>query len=310
MAGKKFSIVIPAYNYARFLPRVLDSILGQQGDDYDVTVINDGSTDETETVVQPYLQRYRQKLFYVSQENRGLAGARNRGVAETGGEYLIFVDADDRMVDGALAVFRRYLDRHPGTDMVFGAYYSVYENGVKKLRKPPVLSPDAFENFRNYIQGKFVISNGSVAIRRRVFEKIKYPESARSNEHYVMDGQMLALYQCNSFPDPVLEVHTHDSRLRQDLASIEQTGLSIVDLLFDPKLLPEKFMTLKKTFLSRLLLSRFRTYYQAGQYQQAKTFFNQAIKTCPANIIKLSYLRKYLRCWMRPDKNKQPVKTA
>lgn len=308
MANKKFSIVIPAYNYAHFLPRALDSILAQPGNDYDVTIINDGSTDQTEAVVQPLLAQHPDKLNYVYQENRGLAGARNRGVAETKGEYLIFVDADDRLIDNALGVFRSYLSIHPETDMVFGAYYSVYKNGQKKLRRPPILSEDPFVNFKNYIQGKFVISNGSLAIRRKVFDRIRYPETTRINEHYVMDGQMLALYQCASVPDPVLEVYAHDSRLRQNIKNIEQTGLSIVDLLFDQTLLPEKFMSLKKLFLSRLLLSRFRTYYQAGLYNQARDFYTQAIRARPKNLTRISYLRKFLKCYWLCLSEKQSVK--
>lgn len=309
MANKKFSIVIPAYNYAHYLPRALDSILAQQGDDFDIMVINDGSTDDTESVVAPYLEQHPGKLNYVYQENRGLAGARNRGVTETSGEYLIFLDADDRLVQGALDVFRKYFQSHPDTDMVFGAYYSVYEDGQKKLRRPPVLSDSAYTNFKNYIQGKFVISNGSIAIKRQVFERIQYPESARSNEHYVMDGQMLALYQCASVPEPVLEVYAHGSRLRQDITSIEKTGLSIVDLLFDNNLLPEKFMGLRNAFLSRLLLSRFRTYYQAGLFQKARGFYIDAIKTRPVNLGRFSYLRKFIKSFLQADKDNQPLKS-
>ncbi|MFV1993116.1 MAG: glycosyltransferase family 2 protein [Acidiferrobacterales bacterium] len=306
MANIKFSIIIPTYNYAHFLPRVLDSILGQQGDDYDVTIIDDGSTDDSETVVQPFLQQHQGKLNYIYQENRGPSAARNRGVAETKGQYLIFVDADDRLLESALAVFRTYLAACPETDMVFGAYYSVYESGKKKLRESPILSSSNFINFRKYIRGKFVISNGSMVIRRSIFDQLQYPESARNNEHYVMDGQMLALFRCATVPEPVLEVYTHDSRLRQDIKSIEQAGLSVVDLLFNRALLPEEFMSLRKVFLSRLLLSRFRSYFQAGLYGQANDLYIQAIKARPMNIFRLSYLRKYLKsCWLYFSKGQQ-----
>ncbi len=308
MANTKFSIIIPTYNYAHFLPRALDSILGQQGNDYDVTIINDGSTDDTEAVVQPFLQQHHGKLNYIYQENRGPSAARNRGVAETTGQYMIFVDADDRLLENALAVFRTYLAACPESDMVFGAYYSVYESGHKKLRKPPILSRNAFINFKKYIQGKFVISNGSMVIRRSIFDRLQYPEAARNNEHYVMDGQMLALFQCATVPEPVLEVYTHDSRLRQDIKSIEQAGLSIVDLLFNRALLPDKFMSLRNIFLSRLLLSRFRSYFQAGLYGQANDFYIQAIKARPMNISRISYLRKFLKSSWRYFSKGQPVK--
>lgn len=87
------SVVVTAYNYAEFLPCCLESVLGQTHADLDVVVVDDGSTDNTRQVVEPYLADAR--LRYVYQENAGQSSAKNRGVRESRSELVAFVDADD-----------------------------------------------------------------------------------------------------------------------------------------------------------------------------------------------------------------------
>ena len=85
------SIIIPTYNYARFLPYAVDSALNQNYLNVEVIVVNDGSKDETSEVAQSYGERIR----YIYQENQGLSAARNSGIQEAKGDYLVFLDADD-----------------------------------------------------------------------------------------------------------------------------------------------------------------------------------------------------------------------
>lgn len=94
----KLSIIIPAYNAEAYLPQCLDSILAQERQDCEVIVVDDGSTDGTATLLQRYPD-----VKVVHQENRGMSTARNRGLDEAQGEYILFVDSDDLLTDGALA---------------------------------------------------------------------------------------------------------------------------------------------------------------------------------------------------------------
>lgn len=94
------SVVIPSYNCAEFLPQALDSVLIQSYSVIEIIIVDDGSTDETRQIVQPYLGR--QNIRYVYQENRGLPGARNRGVEESRGEFIAVLDADDALAPTAL----------------------------------------------------------------------------------------------------------------------------------------------------------------------------------------------------------------
>ncbi|QYO63390.1 glycosyltransferase family 2 protein [Leptolyngbya sp. 7M] len=94
------SLIIPAYNGERFITKALDSILHQTYSDYEIIVVNDGSTDQTAAVLQPYRERIR----YIEQANRGVAAARNRGMALAQGELIAFLDQDDVLLPDKLAV--------------------------------------------------------------------------------------------------------------------------------------------------------------------------------------------------------------
>ena len=85
------SVVIPAYNSASYLAEAVESALGQTFKDLEILVVDDGSTDET----QELMRRYGPPVRCLSQENTGVATARNRGIDESRGRYVAFLDADD-----------------------------------------------------------------------------------------------------------------------------------------------------------------------------------------------------------------------
>ena len=99
----KLSIIIPMYNAERYIGGCLDSLLNQDlsVEEYEIIVINDGSTDNGEQIVQTYIKKYPQILLY-SQENGGVSNARNKGMSLARGEYVCFVDADDFLIENAL----------------------------------------------------------------------------------------------------------------------------------------------------------------------------------------------------------------
>src|SRR5215213_6007654 len=137
--GGLVSVVIPCYNQARFLGEAIESILSQGYSDFEVIVVDDGSQDDTEKVASRYAtEDSRVKL--VRQENRGLAGARNTGLAEARGEYVVFLDSDDRLVGGALEVGVRELGSHPRCAFVSGQYTAVAADGSPLWRphEPPL----------------------------------------------------------------------------------------------------------------------------------------------------------------------------
>ncbi len=297
----RFSIVIPAYNYGAILGRAVESALAQSGDDYEVLVIDDGSTDQTPQVLAE-LQRKHPRLKFLRQENRGLAAVRNRGVDETTGDYLLFLDADDRLLPTALERFRAFLEQHPGPwGMVFAGHLSVHPDGRVKEHPARPLGADRGENFRGYLRRRFGISNGAALMSRGVFSSIRYPEHLRSTEDIPVFAQVLALYDCTSISEPVLEVHKHDDSMRNDLEAIRRTGTSVVDRLFDPQILPQELMACREEFLARQSLSLFRALYLARRYREARGHFHEGIRRSPRLLLEGAYLSKYLRSFLKGE---------
>lgn len=98
-----FSFVIPSYNAARYLEDCLNSIysLDLGKNQREVIVVNDGSTDETESLTEAYKARHQELIVITQQQNRGLSAARNVGLSKAAGDYVYFVDADDILLKGA-----------------------------------------------------------------------------------------------------------------------------------------------------------------------------------------------------------------
>lgn len=87
----KVSVVIPVYNARDVIRETIESMLAQTWTDYDIVIVDDGSTDGSEAIVR----KFRDRIRYMRQENSGVACARNRGIAESTGEYVALLDHDD-----------------------------------------------------------------------------------------------------------------------------------------------------------------------------------------------------------------------
>lgn len=136
-----FSIVIPTYNRARLLEETLASVFAQEETDYEVLVVDDGSTDDTlET-----LARYGERVRVLKQQNAGPGAARNLGIQEARGEYVAFLDSDDLWFPWTLATYRRALG---GASVVMGtaAAFSRPEELAGVVREPPRVV-----RFRDYL---------------------------------------------------------------------------------------------------------------------------------------------------------------
>jgi glycosyltransferase involved in cell wall biosynthesis len=119
------SIVIPSYQHAGELPLCLESIFAQDRKDFEIIVVNDGSTDNTLEVLKPFEGR----ITLITQENKGGNAARNRGWAEAKGKYVLFCDADVIMRPDMLSQMVRALEKNPGASYA----YSSFRFGWKKF---------------------------------------------------------------------------------------------------------------------------------------------------------------------------------
>ena len=141
----KVSVIIPSYNCDRYLPEAIESVLNQTYKDYEIIVINDGSTDLTSEVIAPYLERIR----YVYQENQGAGQARNRGLYLARGELIAFLDADDLFLPHKLKEQVAIFEEREEIGIVNSGFRVIRENGepimdVERWQEIPDLTPEVW----------------------------------------------------------------------------------------------------------------------------------------------------------------------
>jgi len=124
-----FSVIIPSYNRADFLMNTIPSVLQQQMTDFELLLIDDGSTDNTEEVVGGFAMND-QRIRYIYQTNAERGAARNNGIRNASGPYLVFFDSDDEMKNNYLRVLYDGIASHPGYDF-YCANYVYNRDGVE-----------------------------------------------------------------------------------------------------------------------------------------------------------------------------------
>ena len=146
----KLSIIIPVYNTQEYLAACLDSALDKACNDYEIVIVNDGSTDDSGIIAAGYASRYPELIRVITTENGGLGAARNVGLEAAQGDYLLFVDSDDTLAKGALKEMLAAIDGsfdigifdilqvNPSGDTV-GTIYGCTEGGDFTLSESPRL---------------------------------------------------------------------------------------------------------------------------------------------------------------------------
>jgi len=221
------SVIIPCYNQAHFLDEAIESVLAQTYSSREIIVVDDGSTDNTATVA-----RCHSPVGYIYQENAGPSAARNTGVKESRGEYLVFLDADDRLLPEALEIGVGCLRQHPECAFASGFCRLIVADG-SLLGKPeqPSIARDYYLEFlrRNYIW-----CPGSVIYQRSIFEIVKgFDTSLGRCEDYDLFLRITKDHPIFCHNQFVADYRLHNSSRSADQASMLQDTLSALDAQWD-----------------------------------------------------------------------------
>jgi hypothetical protein len=172
------SIVIPCYNQERFLADAIESALGQTCQEVEVVVVDDGSHDNTAAVAARY-----PTVRYLNQTNKGLSEARNAGLRATNGDFLIFLDADDRLVSNAVERGVEFLSSNPEIAFVSGHYNLIATDGSLINQSPSCCVEKG--HFEALLRSCYVGLIGSAMFRRSLFEHVGgFAPSLRACEDY------------------------------------------------------------------------------------------------------------------------------
>ena len=134
----KVSIIVPVYNVEKYIEKSLNSLINQTFDDFEIIIINDGSTDKSKDVIDTFIEKYPEKIKYFEKENGGAADARNYGINVATGEYIAFLDPDDYIEKEMLDEMYNKA-KEENSDLVECDFYWEYPN-KKKLDTGEVYS--------------------------------------------------------------------------------------------------------------------------------------------------------------------------
>ena len=218
----RISVIIPSYNHAHFLPRAVDSVLAQDYGNVEIVVVDDGSTDDTATVAA----RYGDRIRYVHQENRGLAGARNTGLREARGEIVFFLDADDEVHGDTLGRLEEALSRAGEAFALVACLprlvsWSEGELTGRPVELPPPPSPPPGAEFIEVTWRDLVVGSRfpcTVLARRSVFEA---DDCGEFDEGYGRLGcedrdmwiRIAARHRIAMLPERLVTLHRHSDNM-------------------------------------------------------------------------------------------------
>jgi len=310
-ARVRVTVILPTYNRAAFLPGAFASLAAQTFTDWDLVIVDDGSTDGTRAIVDEYLKT-NNRARYVYQENRGAYGARNRGVDEATGRYLAFFDSDDLWLPHHLERCVSALEAHPEIDWVFGACTQVdrangavidpntsylggrprpfvslkarVENGLHIINDPTVLECQI-------LHGLYCGLQNSV-IKRDLFEGRRFNEKFRVVEDELFVIKVLAAGARFAYflePHVIYQVHTDNSSASAGPASLTK-HVSIYSELTDgfEQLMPMTQLTTRQRRALRKRLAReyfwhlgYVGYWQNGRHSEAFDMFKRGLAVWP-----------------------------
>lgn len=129
------SVIIPVFNVEEFVDECVGSVLTQRYRDFELIIVDDGSSDASGSICEEYSRKSDRVTLVREERNMGVSRARNTGLARATGEYVVFVDGDDWLSEGALGELAEYLTQHPGTELVTWAHRVLYQDGSTQTRK-------------------------------------------------------------------------------------------------------------------------------------------------------------------------------
>lgn len=198
------SIIIPTFNSAAYIRECLESVFAQTFQDYEVIVVDDGSTDETSSIVQGFGPRVR----FVAQENKGPAVARNHGISLAKGAWISFLDSDDLWLPDKLEKQTRFALDHPEYGLITTEASSFDESGVLAPRmKARVYNIRNGLVVRDLLFGNWVQTSG-VMVRRECFEKVGkfHEERGLRGTDWILWMQIAAQYPIYFMEEPLAKI--------------------------------------------------------------------------------------------------------
>jgi len=293
------SVVIPTYNRATLIGETLDSVLAQTYRDFEVIVVDDGSTDNTPAVINA---GYKGLVRYIRQENAGQAAARNTGIRIANGTYIAFLDDDDLWLPHKLARQMPLFESNPATVWVYCDAQVFDDTTGQPLHNFSQINPPHAGQVAHHLLQRDFIASPTPIIRRAIFEKVGYFDESgliRRREDWEMWLRIAAVYTVDYLPEVLARYRVHSGSATQTESAYEvyQSRAAVIEraVAFAPQI----YGPIRAQAMAALCLFTGRQLALAGQPAQARQMFTQAIRWQPALLSAYNHwLLSWLGSWL------------
>ena len=221
--SERVSVVIPCHNQARFLGEAIESVLQQTYPHFEVIVVDDGSTDNTLEVAARYPE-----VLTIRQKHQYAWAARNNGAWASSGDYLVFLDSDDRLLPDALANGIKNILDHPECAMVFGRLREIAADGSLPKTSQSRSTVIEQDHYRRLLQGNFIITPSTALLRRSVFTSLEGFAPLTCAEDYELYLRIARQFPIFGYDETITEYRRHDSNKSSNSARMLKDCLHIL----------------------------------------------------------------------------------
>lgn len=215
------SVIIPCYNHGRYLSKAIESILKQTYPNFEIIVVDDGSTDNTKEIAQSY-----REVKYVFQFNQGLSAARNTGIDQSNGKYLVFLDADDWLLTDALMINLNFLQASPQLAFVSGGHRLFFDKNQTTYEVTNILEADYYCHL---LEKNFIGMIATVMFQRWVFDSFRYDTKLKACEDYDLYLKVTRIHPVADHKELIAVYFIHDSNMSKGSAIMLDAALQVLD---------------------------------------------------------------------------------
>ena len=284
------SIIIPAYDAEKYLANTIQSVINQTFTDWELIIINDGSTDGTLELINNFQDKdSRIKVF--SYENAGVAHSRNRGIAEAKGEYIAFLDADDLWTPDKLEMQLKVLQKNSDASVAYSWVDYIDEAG--KFLYPGshiTVNGDAYSKL---LINNFLENGSNPLVRRDALAKIgNFDVNLPPAEDWDLYLRLALEYQFVVIPKPQILYRLCTNSCSANIIKMETQALRVIEKAYNQT--PESLQYLKRETLAKLyeylLFRTLESNPQRKQFWQASKYFYKMLGYNPAILLRRSRL--------------------
>lgn len=289
------SIIIPTYNYGRYILQAVMSCLHQTYKNLEIIVVDDGSTDNTKET----LQTIKDRICYIYQINKGVSAARNRGLKMARGDFITFLDADDYLTEDSIETRVNILLAYPDIGIVFSETCSEDADGGNLSFSPTADKDYVSEKFYEDLLIRHLRFQTSAAMMKASLAKrFRFPTKLSNGEDLAYFTKIFFTTKAYFCVKPTVINRRHPDSLRHNIEIIKRQGTDLIKAIFDDPYYNGALEYLRKDFTALRHLELFRRFFYARNKELARRHYVKAILTKPDKILKVDYLIKFFKTFL------------